>query len=266
MEVLGQIDLRYWQLASSEPMPDEFDVAVIEGAVTTEESERLVQQPARESRGRHRHRRVRDHARASPAWPPRGSSERPGTGVRQRARGVRRDDLAPRGRRRHRRRLRSALLPDRQLRFHRRAAARALRLQQDLPAPRTMCAIVQAQRDGLLLPEGRHVPGPGDAGGLRCALREPGEAVQRAAAGLSPDAEPASAARKACRVATASPVADFDKALEMFNQTDPALRDAEIEDARMTKTAITGRSYRPHRGPRQRACGHRGRRRQDRWR
>ena len=43
MEVLGQIDLQYWQLASSEPMPEEFDVAVIEGAVTTEESERLVQ-------------------------------------------------------------------------------------------------------------------------------------------------------------------------------------------------------------------------------
>lgn len=37
-EVLGQIDLRYWQLASSDPMPDEFDVAIIEGAVTTEES------------------------------------------------------------------------------------------------------------------------------------------------------------------------------------------------------------------------------------
>ncbi|BAK44378.1 NADH ubiquinone oxidoreductase [Eggerthella sp. YY7918] len=42
MEVLGQIDLRYWQLTSSEPMPDEFDVAIIEGAVTTEESEATV--------------------------------------------------------------------------------------------------------------------------------------------------------------------------------------------------------------------------------
>ena len=42
MDVLGQIDVRYWQLASSDPMPDEFDVAVIEGAVTTEESERTV--------------------------------------------------------------------------------------------------------------------------------------------------------------------------------------------------------------------------------
>lgn len=42
MDVLGQIDLRYWQLASSEPMPDDFDVAVIEGAVTTEEAEHTV--------------------------------------------------------------------------------------------------------------------------------------------------------------------------------------------------------------------------------
>lgn len=38
MEVLGQIDLRYWQLISSEDMPDEFDVAIIEGAVTTREA------------------------------------------------------------------------------------------------------------------------------------------------------------------------------------------------------------------------------------
>lgn len=42
VDVLGQIDLRYWQLASSDPMPEDFDVAVIEGAVTTEESENLV--------------------------------------------------------------------------------------------------------------------------------------------------------------------------------------------------------------------------------
>jgi coenzyme F420-reducing hydrogenase gamma subunit len=38
MDVLGQIDLQYWQLVSSEDMPDEFDVALIEGAVTTEEA------------------------------------------------------------------------------------------------------------------------------------------------------------------------------------------------------------------------------------
>lgn len=42
LEVLGQIDLGYWQLTSSAPMPDEFDVAVIEGAVTTAEAEATV--------------------------------------------------------------------------------------------------------------------------------------------------------------------------------------------------------------------------------
>lgn len=42
LDVLGQIDLRYWQLASSDPMPEEYDVAVIEGAVTTKEAEETV--------------------------------------------------------------------------------------------------------------------------------------------------------------------------------------------------------------------------------
>jgi len=42
LEVLGQIDLKYWQLVSSIPMPKDFDVAVIEGAVTTEESVKAV--------------------------------------------------------------------------------------------------------------------------------------------------------------------------------------------------------------------------------
>lgn len=38
LDVLGQIDLRYWQLTTSDHMPEEFDVAVIEGAVTTTEA------------------------------------------------------------------------------------------------------------------------------------------------------------------------------------------------------------------------------------
>lgn len=42
LEVLGQIDLRYWQLASSDPMPEEYDVAIIEGAVTNEQAEKTV--------------------------------------------------------------------------------------------------------------------------------------------------------------------------------------------------------------------------------
>lgn len=42
MDVLGQIDLQYWQLVTSEDMPDEYDVAIIEGAVTTKEAEETV--------------------------------------------------------------------------------------------------------------------------------------------------------------------------------------------------------------------------------
>ena len=42
MEVLGQIDLRYWQLASSEPMPADYDMAIIEGAVSTHDAVETV--------------------------------------------------------------------------------------------------------------------------------------------------------------------------------------------------------------------------------
>lgn len=44
MDVVGQIDLSYWRLTSSEPLPDSYDVAIIEGAVTTKESEDLVKE------------------------------------------------------------------------------------------------------------------------------------------------------------------------------------------------------------------------------
>ena len=43
LEVLGQIDLRYWQLTSSDPMPSDFSVAIVEGAVTTEEAVSTLQ-------------------------------------------------------------------------------------------------------------------------------------------------------------------------------------------------------------------------------
>lgn len=43
-DVLGQIEVVYWQMTSSEPMPDSFDVAVIEGAVTNRESEETVRE------------------------------------------------------------------------------------------------------------------------------------------------------------------------------------------------------------------------------
>jgi len=42
LDVLGAIDLTYWQLATSGHMPEDYDVAVIEGAVTTEEHVELL--------------------------------------------------------------------------------------------------------------------------------------------------------------------------------------------------------------------------------
>lgn len=37
LDVVGQFDLAYWQLASSGHMPETYDILVVEGAVTTEE-------------------------------------------------------------------------------------------------------------------------------------------------------------------------------------------------------------------------------------
>ncbi|MDO8963059.1 MAG: NADH:ubiquinone oxidoreductase [Coriobacteriia bacterium] len=42
LDVLGLVDLSYWQLASSGHMPAEYDVAIIEGAVTTGEHVELL--------------------------------------------------------------------------------------------------------------------------------------------------------------------------------------------------------------------------------
>ena len=44
LDVLGVIDLGYWQLASSGQMPAEYDVAIVEGAVTTDEHVELLKQ------------------------------------------------------------------------------------------------------------------------------------------------------------------------------------------------------------------------------
>ena len=42
LEVLGLIELSYWQLASSGHMPADYDVAIVEGAVTSEEHVELL--------------------------------------------------------------------------------------------------------------------------------------------------------------------------------------------------------------------------------
>lgn len=48
LDVLGAIDLSYWQLASSGHMPADYDVAIIEGAVTTSDHVELLKR-ARET-------------------------------------------------------------------------------------------------------------------------------------------------------------------------------------------------------------------------
>ena len=50
IDVLGLIDLSYWQLASSAHMPADYDVAIIEGAVTMEEHVELLRR-ARDTAG-----------------------------------------------------------------------------------------------------------------------------------------------------------------------------------------------------------------------
>ena len=50
LDVLGLFELSYWQLASSGHMPEEYDVAVIEGAVTTAEHVETLRK-ARETAG-----------------------------------------------------------------------------------------------------------------------------------------------------------------------------------------------------------------------
>jgi sulfhydrogenase subunit delta len=50
LDVIGLIELSYWQLASSGHMPAEYDVAIIEGAATTDEHVELLQR-VRETAG-----------------------------------------------------------------------------------------------------------------------------------------------------------------------------------------------------------------------
>ena len=44
LEVLGMFELVYWQLVSSQHVPDDYDIAVVEGAVCTEEDVQLARE------------------------------------------------------------------------------------------------------------------------------------------------------------------------------------------------------------------------------
>ena len=222
MEVLGQIDLRYWQLASSEPMPDEFDVAVIEGAVTTEESERLVQ-------------RLREKAAVViaigacaatagiPGMAAEGFIQRPGT-VYETVPDACGEMISPRS-------VGSVIDVDYEVRCcpidsydFIDVLQRALHGSNKIDSTATMCGSCKRNETGCFYQKGVMCLGLVTQAGCdaRCVnLGRPCNGCR----GLSPDAN-LPAAREACRAA-GIPVEDFDKALEMFNQTDPALRDAE---------------------------------------
>ena len=222
MDVLGQIDLRYWQLASSDPMPEEFDVAVIEGAVTTEESEQLVK-------------RLRERARVViaigacattagiPGMAAEGFIQRPGS-VYDTVPDACGEMISPRS-------VGSVVDVDFEVRCcpidsydFIDVLQQALYGSNKVPATATMCGSCKRNETGCFYRKGVLCLGLVTRAGCnaRCVnLGRPCNGCR----GLSPDANLA-AARAAC-VEAGIPVAHFDQALEMFNQTNPALRDAE---------------------------------------
>lgn len=221
MEVLGQIDLQYWQLASSDPMPEEFDVAVIEGAVTTEESEHLVEELRQKADTV-----IAIGACATTAGIPgmaaEGFIQRPGSVY----------DLVPEacGEMISPRAVGSVIDVDYEVRCCPIDAydfvdvlQRALYGSNKIDSTATMCGSCKRNETGCFYTKGVMCLGLVTRAGCdaRCVnLGRPCNGCR----GLSPDAN-LPAAREACRAA-GIPVEDFDKALEMFNQTDPALRQA----------------------------------------
>ena len=218
LDVLGQIDLRYWQLASSDPMPDEFDVAIVEGAVTTEESEAMV-------------RTLRERADvliaigacATTAGIPGMAAdhflERPSQ-VYDRVPTACGDMIAPRS-------VGSVVDVDYEVRScpvdpldFIDVLQRVLYGSNKTVPTRTMCGDCKRNETVCFFGKGRLCLGlVTTAGcGAKCVnLGRPCNGCR----GLSPDANLTSA-REACERYGVS-VADFDQALEMFNRTDPAL-------------------------------------------
>lgn len=222
VDVLGQIDVRYWQLASSDPMPEEFDVAVVEGAVTTEEAERLV-------------RTLRERARVLiaigacattagiPGMAATGFIERPRQ-VYEHVPAACGDMIAPRA-------VGAVVDVDFEVRScpidsldFVDVLQRALYGSNKAVPTRTMCGDCKRNETECFFGKGTLCLGlVTRAGcGARCVnLGRPCNGCR----GLSPDANLESA-RAACG-RYGVPASDFDRALEMFNQTNPVLRGGE---------------------------------------
>lgn len=220
--VLGQIDLRYWQLASSDPMPEEFDVAIIEGAVTTREAEETV-------------RRLRERARvviaigacantagipgmAAPGFSAR-SVQVYGEAGAPRACGSMVEPCA----------VHNVIKVDYSVQCcpidpydFVDVLQRALYGSNKAVSSATLCGECKRNETGCFYGRNRMCLGlvTRSGCGARCVrLGRPCNGC----AGLSPDAN-LEAARAACALAGLS-VAEFDKALEMFNQINPVLND-----------------------------------------
>lgn len=222
LDVLGQIDLRYWQLTSSEPMPDAFDVAVIEGAVTTEEAEETVRQ-LRERAGAVIAIGACATTAGIPGMAAAGFSKRPGQ-VYDLVPEACGDMVAPQP-------VGSVIDVDFEVRTcpvdsldFIDVLQRALYGSNKAVPTRTMCGDCKRNETSCFFGKQQLCLGlVTRAGcGARCVnLGRPCNGCR----GLSPDANLPSA-REACE-RYGVPVADFDKALEMFNQVNPALAASE---------------------------------------
>ena len=222
LDVLGQIDLRYWQLTSSEPMPDAFDVAVIEGAVTTVEAEETVRQ-LRERAGAVIAIGACATTAGIPGMAAAGFSKRPGQ-VYDLVPEACGDMIAPQP-------VGAVIDVDFEVRTcpvdsldFIDVLQRALYGSNKAVPTRTMCGDCKRNETSCFFGKQQLCLGlVTRAGcGARCVnLGRPCNGCR----GLSPDANLPSA-REACE-RYGVPVADFDKALEMFNQVNPALAASE---------------------------------------
>ncbi len=197
LDVLGQIDLRYWQLGSSDPMPEKAGAIIAVGACAT--------------------------TAGIPGMAAEGFLERPGQ-VYDRVPSACGDMVAPRA-------VGAVIDVD----FEVRACPidsydfidvlqRALYGSNKTYPSRTMCGDCKRNETSCFFGKGQLCLGlVTTAGcGAKCVnLGRPCNGCR----GLSPDANLASAREAVARYGVS--VADFDQALEMFNQTNPALAGSE---------------------------------------
>ena len=224
LDVLGQIDLRYWQLISSDDMPDEFDVAIIEGAVTTREAVETV----RKVRERAAHVMTIGACSVTAGIPGMAAASFDGRAEGVYGEGgvpdVCDDMVAPQP-------VSAFIEVDSEVRCcpidtydFVATLQRVLYGSNRLPVTRTLCGDCKRNETECFYAKGTLCLGlVTRAGcGARCVnLGRPCNGC----AGIAPDAN-LDSARAACRAAGVD-VADFDKALEMFNQV--SLADAGKE-------------------------------------